>query len=401
LRAKETVPLALASASLAAWVVLAIGRGRFWQATVDELERVDDESHGSPPTHARTPAPRVEAIVPARDESLTIGAAIASLVKQRYAGPFTVTLVDDDSTDGTAAVARAAVRELGERACLDIVHGRRLERPWTGKLNALDAGVEHVLRARGKPDYWLFTDADIEHHAENLAELVEKAERDGVELVSLMVRLRCESAWEKLLVPAFVFFFAKLYPFAWSNDPARATAAAAGGCILVRADALERIGGLQAIADRLIDDCALATAVKSGGHPTWLGLTKRTASIRSYGTLASFWHMVKRSAFTQLDHSYVATAAATCGMALLYVVPPALTLASLARRDAASFGIAGLSWALMAALYRPTQRAYERPVQEAMLLPLAATLYMAMTVDSAIAHARGRGGVWKGRIRTD
>jgi len=339
----------------------------------------------------------IEAIVPARNEAQTIGRAIASLVAQTYAGPFSITLVDDQSDDGTADIARAATAGLPHADRLTIVRGRPLAAGWTGKLNALDAGIAHVLETRGKPDYWLFTDADIEHHATNLAELVAKAQRDDRDLVSLMVRLRCESGWERLLVPAFVYFFAKLYPFAWSNDRTRATAAAAGGCLLLRATALDSIGGLDAISDRLIDDCALAGAVKDRGGALWLEMTTRTESIREYGTLDSFWQMVRRSAFTQLDHSYAATALATLVMALLYVAPPALTVFGIARRDAKLAIVAGSAWLLLSALYRPTLRAYSRPTVEAIGLPVAASLYMAMTIDSAIAHARGRGGVWKGR----
>jgi hopene-associated glycosyltransferase HpnB len=222
-------------------------------------------------------------------------------------------------------------------------------------------------------------------------------ERDRLDLVSLMVRLRCESAWERLLVPAFIFFFRKLYPFAWSNDPARATAAAAGGCILVRAAALERIGGLQSIADRLIDDCALAAAVKGSGGKIWLGLSDRTISLRRYETLAPLWKMVKRTAFVQLDRSKRVTLLAGLGMAVLYVAPPTLALAGVVLSDAWLASIAAAAWALMSVLYVPTLRAYRRPVREALWLPVAAALYTVMTFDSALAHVRGRGGAWKGR----
>jgi len=381
----EAVPLAIAAASLLAWVTLAVGRGKFWEAKVDTLSAASNDGA------------RIEAIVPARNEEETIGRAIASLVSQTYTGPFAITLVDDQSDDDTASVAGAAVASLPHPERLTIVSGRALAAGWTGKLNALDAGIAHVLATRGKPDYWLFTDADIEHHATNLAELVAKAQSDDRDLVSLMVRLRCESGWERLLVPAFVYFFAKLYPFAWSNDRTRATAAAAGGCILLRASALDAIGGLEAIADRLIDDCALAGAVKSRGGVLWLEMSTRTQSIRPYGTLDSFWQMVKRSAFTQLDHSYVATVGATLVMALLYLAPPALTVVGVVRREAKLAIVASAAWLLLSALYRPTLRAYARPSAEAIALPIAASLYMAMTIDSALAHARGRGGVWKGR----
>jgi hopene-associated glycosyltransferase HpnB len=379
--------LTLAAASLTAWVVLAAFRGRFWAHDAD-AHLSSMPANGVPP--------RVEVVVPARNEAETIGRAAASLVAQRYAGPLKITIVDDASTDGTADAARAGL--LDETRRLQIVAGRPLAPPWTGKLNALDNGVTVARRERGRPAFWLFTDADIVHHPDNLAELVAKAERDNLDLVSLMVRLHCQSRWERLLVPAFIFFFAKLYPFAWSNDPARKTAAAAGGCVLVRASALERIGGLQSIADRLIDDCALARAVKSSGGTTWIGVTARTSSNREYRTLGPLWHMVRRTAFTQLDESNAQVAIATLAMSLLYLVPPLLTGTGLFKRDPRFAATAGAAWALMAALYLPTIRAYGRPSYEAAFLPVAATIYMAMTVDSAVAHARGFGGAWKGRV---
>ncbi len=387
--ALQRVSLAIAAASLAAWTTLALARGRFWEAKVDGL--------GATAPTANVGV-RVEAVVPARNEAETIGRAIASLLAQEFAGHFHVTLVDDQSDDKTAEIARIAAAASPHPERLTVVAGRPLQPGWTGKLNALDAGVARVRAERGEPDYWLFTDADIEHHLTNVAELVAKAQGDDRDLVSLMVRLRCESAWERLLVPAFVYFFAKLYPFAWSNDRARTTAAAAGGCILLRASALDAIGGLGAIADRLIDDCALAEAVKTTGGALWLELSTRTQSIREYGTLDSFWQMVKRSAFTQLDRSYFATLGATFGMALLYLAPPALTVVGIARRDTTLALVAGSAWLVLSALYRPTLRAYARPSAEALALPVAASLYMSMTIDSAIAHARGRGGVWKGRV---
>ncbi len=381
-------PFFVACASLAAWAVLAGARGGFW------LARCDGHRTQGPLCDETA---RVDVVVPARDEAETIGAAVTSLVVQRYAGELGITLVDDGSTDGTAESARAAADATSHADRLTIVAGRPLRAPWTGKLNALETGVAGVVARRGEPDYWLFTDADIVHDPENVRALVSKARRDDLALVSLMVRLRCESPWERLLVPAFIFFFAKLYPFAWSNDPRRATAAAAGGCVLLRADALERIGGLRSIAGALIDDCALADAVKRSGGRTWLGLTATTTSIRPYPTLATFWQMVRRSAFTQLRHSYLLTIAATAGMLLLYVAPVACTFLGLARRDVRTATLGATAWLGMTSLYLPTLRSQRRPLRDAFGLPLAATLYMLMTLDSAFAHARGCGGAWKGR----
>jgi hopene-associated glycosyltransferase HpnB len=380
--------IAVTLASLAGWTVLLAARGGFWRARVDA--HLD-----APPFDAR--AVRVEAIVPARDEADVIWRSLPTLVGQRFAGEVRVTVVDDASHDETAARARAAAEASPHRERLAVVAARPLESGWSGKLNALDTGVAHVLAERGAPDFWLFTDADIEHDRENLAALVAKACADGLDLVSLMVRLRCESAWEKLLVPAFVFFFAKLYPFTWANDPKRELAAAAGGCVLISHRALQRIGGLSAIGDRLIDDCALAAAVKRTGGRTWLGLTDRTTSVRRYESLSTVWAMVKRSAFAQLRHSYALLAVTLAAMVLLYIVPPVSTLVGVAQRDLRVALAGALAWGAMAFAYRPTLRAYGRHRREAFALPAAAALYTAMTLDSALAHARKRGGRWKNR----
>ena len=375
----------LTAASALAWAALLIARGAFWRA------RVDAHAVAYAPARATGRRDRVEAIVPARDEAETIARALASLAGQRFDGELHVTLVDDASGDGTAACARRAAPGVA------IVPGRALRTGWTGKVNALQSGVDAVRALRGEPTYWFFTDADIEHDARNVAELVAKAERDGLDLVSLMVRLRCESGWERLLMPAFVFFFAKLYPFAWSNDPAHATAAAAGGCMLVRASALERIGGLRAIASALIDDCALARCIKGSGGRTWLGLGARTTSVRRYESLPGIWSMIKRSAFVQLGRSYPLLVVTVGAMLVLYVVPPLATIAGLVRRDTRLTSVGAGVWVAMAVAYLPTLRAYGRPALEAIALPFAAALYTLMTVDSAIADGLGRGGAWKGR----
>ena len=384
---KYSSSLLVTLASSAAWAFLLVGRGRFWRAPRD--------GHLGPSVDASDIV--VEAIVPARDEAGTVGTAISSLVAQRFAGTLNVTLVDDGSVDGTVDLARAAIAGFPGGARFASIRAEPLRAGWSGKLSALESGVAHVRATRGAPTYWLFTDADVSHDPHNVAALVAKAERDGIDLVSLMVRLRCESVWERLLVPAFVFFFAKLYPFAWSNDPARTTAAAAGGCIVLADAALERIGGLTVIGDRLIDDCALASVVKRSGGKLYLGLTETTESVRPYDGLAPLWAMVARTAFTQLGRSYPAVLGAVFGMTLLYLVPPLATMCGLLRRER-SLTIAGvLAWLAMALAYAPTMRLYRRPPVETLGLPLAAVFYTAMTVDSAIAHARGRGGAWKGR----
>jgi hopene-associated glycosyltransferase HpnB len=387
----HSLMVAAALLSLGAWLGLAFLRGGFWRAVVD--------GHlGAPQTPL--PAIRVEAVIPARNEAAVIERSLRSIVEQRFSGTLHVTLVDDHSDDDTAGAARGALASAAHARPATIVTARSLEAGWTGKLNALQSGIEAVLASRSAPDYWLFTDADIEHESDNLAALVAVAKRERLDLASLMVHLHCTSFWDRLLVPAFVFFFQKLYPFAWSNDPRRTTAAAAGGCMLLAHSALERIGGLTAIADRLIDDCALAGAVKKSGGRIRLGLTNRARSIRPYAALGEVWSMVKRSAFTQLNHSYALLTLTVVGMALLYLAPPALTVYGLLANDPLVEILASFTWLLAAVLYLPTLRAYGQPAPAAFALPIAAALYTAMTLDSALAHARQRGGVWKGRTNT-
>ena len=384
----------VALASLAAWAGLMAFRGRFWLAAVDAHLTAGSEVASTADWASAT---RVEAVIPARDEATVIAQSVPSVIRQRFAGEFHVTLVDDHSTDGSASVAHDAAASTEYPNRFEVVSARELEPGWTGKLNALESGIRAVRAARGAPDYWLFTDADVRHDPDNLSRLVEAARRDDLALISSMVRLHCATFWERLLIPAFVFFFQKLYPFAWANDPRRATAAAAGGCILVSNAALERMGGLAAIADRLIDDCALAAAVKASGGRIRLGLSDRAQSIRVYDSLEDIWQMVKRSAFTQLDHSYGRLFVTVVGMMLLYLVPPLGILIGLLARDwvLAILGVA--TWLASSLAFGPTVRAYRQPAVAAFALPVAATLYTAMTVDSAFAHARRRGGRWKGR----
>ncbi len=393
------VALGTAAASLGVWIGLLAFRGGFWRVRVDEHRRDEPSAGGGAATNGRaTGYPDVEAVVPARDEAATIGPAISSLVEQRYNGRFSVTLVDDASDDDTARLARAAVADLPHERRLNVVLGDPLLDGWTGKLNALQTGIRAATKRRGAPpEFWLFTDADIVHDRDNVATLIAKARNDDRALVSLMVRLHAQSEWERLLVPAFVFFFAKLYPFAWTRDRARASAAAAGGCLLVSNEALEAMGGLDVVRDALIDDCAIARGVKRAGFGVWLGLSDRTRSIRRYDRLADFWSTIRRTAFTQLGYSYPMLGATVVGMVALYLVPPLALVTGIARRDATLAGLGGLAWGAMAVAYAPTLRAYGQGPERAALLPVAGALYTAMTIDSALAHARKRGGGWKGR----
>jgi hopene-associated glycosyltransferase HpnB len=370
----------IAAASFAIWVYLLFGRGGFWREGV------------LPPAPVPKHWPSIAAVVPARDEAEFIGAALGSLLSQDYPGAFSVVLVDDHSTDGTPERARAAAQALGAADRLSIVPARRLPPGWTGKLWAINEGLEAIERRADKPELILLTDADIVHHATNLRELAARIET-GVDLASLMVKLRAESLAERFMIPAFVFFFEMLYPFSWIRDPAKRTAGAAGGCVLVRREVLRRIGGIQAIRGEIIDDCALGRAVKAGG-PIWLGLSGQTRSLRRYPALGDIWRMVARTAYAQLGYSPVVLAATVLGLALTFVAPVAVSLSG---GGSAMLGLA--AWAAMAVAYLPTLRLYGRSPGWAPLLPLIAIVYMAATLDSARRHWLGKGAEWKGRIQ--
>jgi hopene-associated glycosyltransferase HpnB len=340
---------------------------------------------------------RIHAVVPARDEADVISRTLPSLVDQRYAGPLEITLVDDHSSDGTAQAAADSTKLHPNRSRLEILSAGALPAGWTGKIAALQSGV--AAHEGADPDYWLFTDADIEHDPENLRYLVAWARAERLELASLMVQLHCEPSdrWESLLIPAFVYFFMKLYPFDWIRDPRNACAGASGGCMLIEAQALRRIGGLAAIKGRVIDDCSLAAALKSGGRRIDLRLTATARSVRPYAGLATIWAMVRRSAFTQLGESYPMVALTAIGMTVLYVVPPLALAEGLRRRDPRLAGPGAIGYGLMTATYLPTVRMYGLRPRDALTLPIAALLYTAMTIDSAWSHLRKRGAAWKGR----
>jgi hopene-associated glycosyltransferase HpnB len=375
-----SLALAIAIAACAAWAYLLLGRGFFWRPRL--LPRA--------PAPARWPS--VAAIVPARNEAAHIGEAVASLLTQRYDGRFSVVVVDDHSSDSTAEIARAAAARLGMEDRLGIVAARALPPGWSGKLWALGEGVRAVEAAPEPPDLLLFTDADIAHHPANLAELAAALEHGQRDLVSLMVRLRCDALAERFLIPAFVFFFAMLYPFAWAADPRRLTAAAAGGCILVRRAAFAATGGFAAIRGELIDDCALARAMKRRGS-ILLALSRETRSLRPYPRVADVSAMVARTAYTQLRHNPLLLAATLAGLALVYLAPPLLLFAGGAP---AWLGLA--AWAAMSFAYAPMLRFYRCSLLWAPLLPAVAVVYLAATVQSALLHYRGRGGEWKGRV---
>ena len=368
----------LALLSLAIWLGLLLGRGFFWLAR----ERDDRDEPPEPDSW-----PSVTAVVPARNEAELIARSIGSLLAQDYPGRFRVILVDDQSNDGTGAAALALG---GDR--LTVLDGAAHPAGWTGKLFAVAQGVARA-NAKDPPDYLWLTDADIAHAPDNLRRLVARAEANNFVLTSLMAKLNCESFAERFLVPAFVFFFDMLYPFAWANDPKKRTAAAAGGCMLVGREALVRAGGIESIRGEIIDDCALARRMKGQGS-IWLGLTERAASLRPYPRVGDIRAMVARSAYAQLGYSPLLLAGTVFGMALLYIVP----LAGLAMGGpAAFFGASALT--VMTVMFQPMLHLYRRSPFWGLALPLIGVFYAAFTIDSAVQHWRGRGGMWKGRAQ--
>ena len=380
----------------AAWVYLLAGHGQFW--------RTDVRLPGRPGAAGPARWPSVVAVVPARDEAAILPETLPTLLAQNYSGPFSVVLVDDASTDGTAAVAAAV--SSGAGSILRVVSGSLPPAGWAGKVWAMAQGVA----AAGECDYLLFTDADIALEPAVVAGLVRAAAADDRALVSQMALLRCETGWERWIVPAFVYFFAQLYPFRRVGRPRARTAAAAGGCMLVRRETLAAAGGLARIAGARIDDVALARLLKRGPARArcWLGFTTGVRSRRPYPGLGGLWDMVARSAYTQLRYSPVLLAGTVAGLCWLYLLPPVAALGGLAAAVAgghpvgpavwwwcAGAGLAG--WALMTLSYLPVLRLYRLSPLRAPCLPVIALLYTAMTVDSARRHRRGRGGEWKGR----
>ena len=371
----------IGASSVLIWIYLLLGRGGFWHMTVDD-----------PGSGPRVPDDRkVAVIVPARNEAGVVGRAVESLLGQDFTGSLHIFLVDDHSADRTADIARQSAQHGASPERFTLLEARALPAGWTGKLWAVSEGL--AAAAAFLPDYIWLTDADIAHEPEILSSLLERAETGNFDLVSLMVKLHCQSLAERMLIPAFVFFFFKLYPPAWVNRPESRTAAAAGGCILVRPQALARMGGIGAIREQLIDDCALARTVKKNGK-VWLGLTARSKALRNYQGFREIGGMIARTAFTQLHHSPWLLCAVIAGMALTYLAPVLLLSAG---RWAAAAGFA--AWLLMAMAYRPILRFYGLSPIWALFLPLTAGFYVAATVYSAFAYWSGQGGWWKGRAQ--
>lgn len=372
--------VAVAVLTLIIWLALLFAHGGFWRIDRDAV----------PP--APMEWPRVTAIIPARNEGEGIGDTLRSLWAQDYPIGLRIVVVDDHSDDGTAEIARQTARELEREADLRIVAAHTLPPGWTGKVWAMQQGATRGLDANDPAQYVLFSDADIAHGAGAVRELVSRAHAGNCDLVSFMVRLNVNTRAEKLLIPAFVFFFKMLYPFPHVNNPRHPLAGAAGGTMLLRRTALERIGGLTVIQNELIDDCALARAVKSGGHNIWLGLSDTSYSTRSYGSLSEIVHVIARTAYTQLNYSPLRLLGCILGLFLTFLAPPLLLLAG-----GCPAVLSGLAWLLMSASYVPMLRFYGRSPLYALTLPLTACLYLWATLLSAWRHHRGQGGQWKGR----
>ncbi|GAA2475426.1 glycosyltransferase [Streptomyces longisporus] len=373
----------IAAVSLAAWLWLLLCQGFFWRTDVR-----------LPPLRDPDQWPSVCVVVPARDEATVLPASLPSLLAQEYPGRAEIFLVDDGSSDGTGELAR----ELADRhGGLPLTVASPGEPPegWTGKLWAVRHGIG-LARARG-PAYLLLTDADIAHAPDSLRKLVAAARGGGFDVVSQMARLRVESLWERLVVPAFVYFFAQLYPFRRIGSKETRTAAAAGGCVLLRTEAAERARIPDAIRHAVIDDVALARAVKGSGGRIWLGLAERVDSVRPYPRLHDLWRMVSRSAYAQLRHNPLLLLGTVAGLVLVYLVPPAALVAGLTAGDGTAALVGGAAWLVMTGTYLPMLRYYRQPLWLAPLLPFTALLYLLMTVDSAVQHYRGRGAAWKGR----
>jgi len=378
-----SLPLIAAAVSCLIWIYLTFFRGAFWLLRSFDGDAVSAEKLDS--------WPRVAVIVPARDEAESIERAMTSLLKQEYPGEFRVWLVDDHSADGTAELAERAAEATGLAHRLAILQAAPLEKGWTGKLWALQQGVDQT--AHDSPEYFWFTDADIEHAPDTLQRLVSRAVTGDLALTSLMAFLRAKSLPERLLIPPFLYFFLKLYPPQWVADPNAKMAGAAGGCILLRRDALQRIGGLAAIRGEVIDDCAMARAVKRGGGKIWLGVTRKSVSVRTCESYGEIVDMIARTAFTQLRYSPLILVGTFLGMFFAYLSPVIFCFST----QASVWRLSLTAWVLMTISYLPTLRFYGLSALWSPLLPVAEAFYSYAKWLSAMRYWRGHGGQWKGR----
>jgi hopene-associated glycosyltransferase HpnB len=368
---------------LATWIYLLTAHGNFW--------RVAGLRSNVQPVAAMEGT--IAAVIPARDEADVIGLTVESLLRQSCAQAIHIFVVDDHSSDGTAEAARDAARKCGRSEALDLITGSALPPGWTGKLWAMEQGIQQAMSL--SPKFLLLTDADIQHSPDNVAKLVAIAEAGNYDLTSFMVKLHCRTLAERFLIPPFVFFFFLLYPPAWIRDPRRKVAGAAGGCMLIRSDALNGAGGITAIRHQIIDDCALARAVKQSGGRVWLGVTTDACSTRVYGTFREIERMIVRTAFNQLQHSVWQLLGALIGLTITYLLPLGLLLSANPMLVALGAG----SWMLMSIAFLPMVRFYGLNPVWALTLPFSASFCMAATLHSAFKFWSGRGGEWKGRAQ--
>jgi hopene-associated glycosyltransferase HpnB len=371
--------LGISVLSFVVWLYLIALRGRFWQS--------------GPVLSAQRPSerPKVSVVIPARNEAANVHVSLTSLLSQDYSGDLSVILIDDNSTDATAAIASS----LATDGRLTIVSGTPLPAGWTGKLWAIHQGLAHEKATEAK--YILLTDADIDHAPSHVSALVAKAESDGADLVSEMVRLNCSTFAEHAFIPAFIFFFQMLYPFSWVADRTRRVAGAAGGTMLIRRVALERIGGVSGIRNRLIDDCALAKQIKESGGAIWLGHSEMAVSRRVYSEVSDVWNMIARTAYEQLGHSPLMLLGCAVAMSVVFCAP--VLVAVCAHGLPRVLGV--LSWLMIAAAFQPTLRRYRRSAIWGFVLPLIAVFYLCSTLASAVRFHSGRGGGWKDRVYSE
>ena len=383
-----TIALILALLALVIWLYLVLLHGGFW------LGRVNDDANLPPLASSNTSWPGVVAVIPARNEADMIPQSLPALLAQDYPGEFAIILVDDQSEDDTGTIAQRLAASSARP--VTVIPGAPRPAGWTGKVWAQHQGIARANTLNPKPGYLLLTDADIGYAPDALTRLVTRARSGNLVLTSLMAKLTCESLAERALIPAFIFFFQMLYPFRWVNRRSFPIAAAAGGCMLVERAALTRAGGIAAIRDALIDDCALAKVMKRQG-PIWLGLTERVLSLRPYPHVEDIRQMVARSAYAQIRYSPILLAGTVIGMIVTFLTAPLIATFGSTPANLAAL----LAYGLMALSFQPTLRLYRRSPLWGLALPLIAAAYLAFTLDSAYQHAQGRGGMWKGRAQAN
>lgn len=383
--------LILTGLSLIIWLYLTVFHHGFWRRREFLPERVTSDRK----------RPSIISLTPARNEAALIETSMSSVLSQSYEGDFQSILIDDSSHDDTANIASSTAENLQRANQLEVIQAPDLPKGWSGKLWALQTGLDHVKTSKIAPDYYWLSDADISHDSKTLARLVQHAEAKGIALTSLMVRLNCNSFWENRIIPAFIYYFQMLYPFSSVNNPKQSQAGAAGGCVLIKREALEAIGGFHAIKGKLIDDCELGKAVKSEGYKIWLGHGVDSQSIRGSSGLKDLWKMVTRTAFVQLNYSYIYLFFAIAGMFIMYAVPVIALIYGLLTSKLLLAVLGASAWGLMALTYWPTLQAYNRSKLESFLMPITAHLFMGMTLQAAWLHLIGSHSGWHDRVYTD